>query len=194
MRLAPIAVFGLMLQLTATVGLDTLGGMERLCHSHVCERDFGGQWGEKGFASYNKGYEVALPEWRLFLNALDRLRNERNMAIMCLAHSQIRSYRNPEGDDYDRYTPDLHHRTWSVTHRWADMVIFCNYHIETERDGPRAKGAIGQQRTMCTEYHAAYEAKNRHGLPLEIDMGDNGSQAWKNLRDAMAKARKGGKK
>ena len=174
-----------------TLVVDTLGGMERLCHAHVCERDFNGQWGDQGFASYNKGYEVALPEWRMFLNALDRLRNERNMAIVCLAHSQIRSYHNPEGEDYDRFLPDLHNKTWAVTHRWADMVLFCNYQTQTVKEGSHAKGQGGQQRRMYTEYHPAYEAKNRHGLPLEIDMGKTGKEAWKRLKQALASARKG---
>ena len=37
------------------LALDALGGFERLCHEHVCRRDFGGDWGEKGFSSYQKG-------------------------------------------------------------------------------------------------------------------------------------------
>lgn len=175
-----------------TVVVDTLGGCERLCHTHVCERDFGGDWGEKGFASYQKGFEVSLPEWRLFLNALDKLRNERGMSIILLAHSLVRPFKNPEGEDYDRYVPDMHHKTWSLTHKWADMVVFMNYYVETvkERRGDKAKGRGGQHRIMYTEYTAAFEAKNRHGLPPEIDMGNSGKEAWANLTAAMAKARK----
>jgi len=168
--------------------LDTLGGMERLCHEYICQTQFKGDWGEKGFSSYARGYEVALPEWRLFLNALDKCR-VRGMSILALTHSIVKPYKNPEGEDYDRFTPDMHHKTWGLTHRWADMVLFLNYYVETvkERGDHKAKGRGGQQRTMYTEYHAAYEAKNRSGLPTEIDMGNNGNDAWNNLRTALRK-------
>ena len=171
--------------------IDTLGGLERLCHDFVCRNNFNGEWGEKGFAGYGRGYEVALPEWRLMLNALDDCRG-RGMSIMALTHSIVKPYKNPEAEDYDRFVPDMHHKTWSLTHRWADMVLFMNYYVEVAKDGLRAKGRGGQDRVMYTEYHAAYEAKNRSGLPSEIEMGDSGKQAWGNLKAALAEARKGG--
>ena len=166
--------------------IDTIGGLERLCHAHICLEFFRGDWCEKGFAGYQRGYEVALPEWRNLLNALDACRMK-GMSILCLTHSLVRPFKNPEGDDFDRYIPDLHHKTWNLTHRWADMVLFANYYIEITEDG---KGRGGQQRLLYTEYHAAYEAKNRSSLPPEVDMGDNGAEAWGNLREAL----KGGAK
>ena len=50
-----------------TLVIDTLNGAERLCHEHVCRRDFGGRWGRDGFTAYMTGYEVALADWRELL-------------------------------------------------------------------------------------------------------------------------------
>ena len=171
--------------------IDTLGGLERLCHDYVCRTHFYGDWGEKGFAGYQRGYEVALPEWRLLLNALDDCRDA-GISIMCLTHSIVAPFKNPEGEDYDRFAPDMHRKTWSLTHRWCNMVLFLNYHVEISKDGLRAKGRGGQDRVMYTEHHAAYEAKDRSALPNEIDMGNSGKEAWQNLKAAIAQARKGG--
>ena len=171
--------------------LDTLGGLERLCHDYICRIHFRGDWGEKGFAGYQRGYEVALPEWRLLLNALDDCRDA-GMSVMCLTHSVVAPFKNPEGEDYDRFVPDMHRKTWTLTHRWADMVLFLNYYVEVTTDGQRPKGRGGQNRIAYTEYHAAYEAKNRSGLPSEIDMGASGKEAWNNLKSAIEAARKGG--
>lgn len=168
--------------------IDTLGGIERLCHEFICRTQFNGEWGDKGFGGYQRGYEVSLSEWRLLLNALDDCRAA-GMSVMALAHSVIKPYKNPEGDDYDRFVPDMHHKTWSLSHRWADMVLFLNYYVEVTSDGNRSKGRGGQSRTMYTEYHAAYEAKNRSGLPTEIDMGGSGEEAWGNLKAAITEAR-----
>jgi hypothetical protein len=106
-----------------TLAIDAINGAERLCHEHVCQRDFGGNWARDGFTSFMAGYEVALADWRRLLDALDRLRAMRRMSILVLAHSKITPFRNPEGADYDRYAVDLHHKTWSLTHRWADLVL-----------------------------------------------------------------------
>lgn len=177
-----------------TLVIDTLGGLERLLHEYVCREQYKGDWGDKGFTSYARGYEVSLPHWRDFLNKLDRLRSDRTMSIIALAHSHVRPFKNPEGEDYDRYIVDMHPKTWAVTHKWADMILFANYYIqaEKERGQSRAKGKGGQIRFFNTEHHAAYDAKNRHGLPAEISMGDSGQDAWENLVTAIKDARKDG--
>lgn len=171
--------------------IDTIGNAERLCHEHVCNVEYNGEWGKKGFANYQQGFDVALAEWRLFLAALDRLRDKRGMALLLIAHTKVETFKNPEGADYDRYVPDVHKKTWALTHRWTDAVLFANFYVHVEQEkGERAKGHGGQQRILYTEYHAAYEAKNRFGLPPEIDMGNSGAEAWNNLKTAMAEARK----
>lgn len=172
-----------------TLVIDTLGGLERLCHEFVCRTEFKGVWGEKGFSGYARGYEVSLPHWREMLNKLDRLRQHRGIRILALAHSIVRPFKNPEGDDYDRYIADMHHKTWAVTHKWADMILFANYYVEIDDSGARTKGKGGQSRFFNTEYHAAYDAKNRHGLPPAIEMGASGTEAWTNLITAMTEAR-----
>ena len=75
----------------------------------------------------------------------------------------------------------MHHKTWGLTHKWADMVLFANFFVDTVKDGSRVKGIGGQERYLYTERHAAYDAKNRHGLPSEISMGRSGKEAWTNF-------------
>ena len=168
-----------------TLVLDTLNGVERLCHEHVCNRDYNGEWGKKGFTNYQQGYDVALADWRELLNLLDQVRT-RKIAVIALVHSKVSTFKNPEGGDYDRWTPDMHHKTWSLTHKWADIVCFANFYTEVNED---RKGKGGQQRFLYAVRHAAYDAKNRHGLPEEISMGDSGKEAWNNFIQAMRNAK-----
>ena len=175
------------------LAIDALGGFERMCHEYVCHRDFGGDWGEKGFVSYQRGYDIALATWKQFINALDGLRSERQMRIVLLAHAKISPFRNPEGPDFDRYNVDVHHKTWALTHRWADMVLFANYEVAfsaADETKKKAKARGGQTRIMHCEHHAAWDAKNRHNLPDEIDMGSSAAEAWANLVEAVKKGRK----
>jgi hypothetical protein len=79
-----------------TLVIDALNGAERLCHEHVCQRDFGGRWGRDGFTAYMTGYDVALADWRDFLNALDKLRAARRMGVLLLCHSRIAAFKTPK--------------------------------------------------------------------------------------------------
>jgi len=174
-----------------TLVIDTINGAERLCHEHVCQRDFGGNWGRDGFTSYMTGYDVALAEWRRLLDALDHLRKSRCMSILALAHSKITTFKNPEGSDYDRYTVDLHHKTWSLTHKWSDLVLFANFvaHIDTKKGDGKAKARGGSRRVIYTTRTAAYDAKNRHGLPDQIDAGRSAAETWANFAVALQSGR-----
>lgn len=175
-----------------TVVIDTLNGAESLCHNFVCHRDFSDDWGNKGFTSYNKGYEVSLPEWAKLLGELDRLRITRKMTVFCLCHTKVKPFKNPEGPDYDRYQPDVHEKTWGVSHKWADVVLFGNFDVTVhvdKADAKKGKGTGGNIRMMYTERHAAYDAKNRLGLPVEIEMGDSAAEAWSNFMAAVKSGR-----
>jgi len=172
-----------------TLVLDTMNGAERLLHDDVCQKKFDGDWGERGFLGYDRGPRMAIPEWVELLKKLDRLR-EKGMSILLLCHTAVSNFKNPEGPDYDRFVPAVNKATWAETHKWADMVLFGNF--ETLVDTAKAKDTKGkakggQTRLILTERHASYDAKNRHGLPPEIECGDTAEQAWANFVEALAK-------
>ncbi len=170
--------------------LDTINGAERLCAEHLCAEKFGGSW--ESFLAYGRGWDQMAQPWLDFLSMLDELRLLRRMAIVCLAHTKVTTFKNPEGDDYDRWTPDMNNRTWGLSHKWADVVLFGNHFTEAkkERGALKAKAKSSDARFLYTMRTAAFDAKNRVGLPPMISMGKDGKEAWGNLRSAMIEARK----
>jgi hypothetical protein len=180
-----------------TLVIDTLNGAERLCHEHVCTRDYKDEWGDHGFMGYMRGYEVSLADWRGLLTALDRLREKKRMGIIALVHTKVKTFKNPEGPDYDRYAPDMHDKTWSLSHKWSDCVLFGNFEVaftgvqENKKSGvSKGKAIGGNVRMMYTERHASYDAKNRLGLPIEIEMGNSPEEGWANFVVALKFGRK----
>lgn len=175
------------------LALDAMGGLERLCHNEVCRREFSNEWGDRGFGSYQKGFEVSLSDWRHFINALDRLRDERQIGVIIVGHSKVKPFKNPAGPDYDRFIVDVHEKTWAMTCKWAEMVLFINYEIQFakgDQSKQKAKATGGQFRVAYTENDAAYEAKNRHNLPPEIALGNGGpAKAWEALSNALKQGR-----
>ena len=172
-----------------TLVIDTVGGLEQLCAEYICTKQFRGDWGEKGFSGFGRGWESCVPEWRNLINLLDRIRIKQGMQVLMLGHSQVKTFKNPEGPDYDRYVPELHHKIWAATSKWADLVLFGNFFVEVQEDGLKHKGKGGQLRYLYPISTAAYEAKNRHGLTDEIPMGAGGQEAYANLITAITKAK-----
>lgn len=180
-----------------TLVLDTANGAERMLHEYVCQRDFDGDWGERGFAGYQRGYEVALADWRMFLTSLDELRKEKGMTIFFLIHTRVKTFKNPGGADYDRYMPEMHEKTWGLTKGWLDNILFGNFEVLVKTgtkitdSGKKGKAAEVSQRVVYTNSdNPVFDAKNRMGLPEEIEMGDSAEQGWKNLAGALRDSRK----
>lgn len=181
-----------------TLVIDTANGAERLCHEFICERDFSGEWGDKGFTGYMRGFEVSLAEWRMFLNSLDELRKEKAMTIFFLMHAKVKTFKNPSGLDFDRYMPELHEKTWTLTKGWLDCILFGNLEVSvhsSKRDAsdPLKKGKaadLSPRIIYANSNNATYDAKNRLGLPDEIECGETAKEAWTNLAKAIIAGRK----
>jgi len=171
-----------------TIAIDALNGFERMCHERVCQRDFKGDWGEKGFTSYQKGYDVAVTDWLQMMIALDRIR-EKGTSILMLAHVQVRPFGNPLGADYDRYVVDVHKKTWGVTLKWADAVLFGNF--KSVIDAKTGKAVGRTDRRLFTERRDGYDAKNRYGMPEFLDIPADPTKVWSTVWDSIT-AKRGG--
>jgi len=165
------------------IGFDALNGIERLCHEHVCRRDYNNDWGDTGFASYQKGYDTALTDWIGLLAKLDKLK-DKGITIVLTSHYQIKDFKNPVGADFDKYIADLHKKTWSLTHRWADAVLFGTFLTivdKVDTKGKKGKGIGGTERVLYTEHRDTFDAKNRYGMPDVIEIPEDPSQIWNTI-------------
>lgn len=152
-----------------TLVLDTLDWAEPLVWASICKRD--NQPNIEAYG-YGKGYQAALDEWRVFLAALERLRERRGMHVVLLAHAWIKPFKNPEGDDYDRWELKLHAKAGGLLKEWCDAVLFANYETFAEKDSKtkRVKGVSTGSRLIYTNRTAAYDAKNRFSLPDSLPL------------------------
>lgn len=150
-----------------TLVVDTVDWVEPLIHAHVCKLAGKAAIEDIGFG---KGYVAALDHWRSFLARLDALRDRKNLNVILLAHTAIRTFTNPEGDNFDRYELKVHKGAAGLMKEWCDAVLFARREIATAKDGSKAKAFSDGQRVLHTEWAAAYDAKNRYGLPPSIPL------------------------
>jgi hypothetical protein len=89
-----------------------------------------------------------------------------------VAHSTIKKTSPPdETDGYDRWELKLTRQTAPLFKEWADLLLFCNYKTKLiEGSDGRKKATGGKTRVMYAERCAAWDAKNRYGLPAEMPM------------------------
>lgn len=165
-----------------TLVLDAMNGFERLCHEHVCQVEFNGDAGDKGFMSFHKGYAISVTHWMQFLNRLERI-NQRGIMIMCLDHVQVKTHQNPLGADFDKYMTACHPKTMDATGKWADAILFGNYVtiVDTEKGKKKGKGIGGTQRVIYTQQCDAFQAKNRYNMPECIEIPDDHEHVWSTI-------------
>jgi hypothetical protein len=152
-----------------TVVLDTVDWIETLLWTYVCERDKKTDIEAYGFG---KGYVAALSEWRLLVAALDRLTMRRGMNVILLAHCWIKPFKNPEGDDFDRYELKLNGKAAGFLKEWPKAVLFANHETLVAKDDKtkRVRGVSTGARLIYTERTAAYDAGTRYPLPPSLPL------------------------
>jgi hypothetical protein len=166
-----------------TLAVDSLDWLEPLVWKHVVESS-GAKTIEEVGGGYGKGYVAALDEWRRFLAALEYLQRAQGMHVVLVAHSFIKAFRNPEGDDFDRYTVKLHDKAAALCREWCEGVYFAQFETFAAKDkAKRVKGVSTGARLLHTQRTAAFDAKDRYGLPDRIPLD------WSEFETAAARAR-----
>ncbi len=171
-----------------TLVIDSLDHFEPMVWKELCDTYIGSK-GEtydsiEGF-SYGKGYTESLDLWRTFLDGMNALRNEKDMAVILIAHSQVKRFESPTTASYDRYQIKLHKLASDLVQESVDCVLFADYKtvIQKEDKGfgnTKNRGVSTGQRFLFTEETPGYVAKNRFSLPPEIPL------SWQAFSDALA--------
>jgi hypothetical protein len=152
-----------------TVVLDTADWLEKLIWSKVCEDHGVSSIEDIGWA---KGYKFAMRHWGKIIDGFNRLR-KRGMAIVVLAHNEIKRFNPPDGEGYDRYQIKLHHTAAETLEEWADCVLFANYQTYVDVKSKKVVNAANPTRVIYTSDRPAWRAKTRYALPDTLPLDFN---------------------
>jgi hypothetical protein len=155
-----------------TCVIDTVDWFEGLLHDHVCKAN---NWKTIDEPDFGKGTTAAIDEWRVAMRLLDDIRLKRGMNILVLAHSWVKTFKNPLGVDFDRYELKLRPKTSALWKEWAEDILFANYDTMVVKDkgtrGAKTRGSLDEEpRYLYTVRRAPYDAGNRHSLPHRLDL------------------------
>ncbi|MBS0289296.1 MAG: ATP-binding protein [Proteobacteria bacterium] len=153
-----------------TLVLDSLDWAERLCIDGICQ--------QKKINSivdlpYGNGYVEVAKQFERLVRGLDLL-YKKGMHVILIAHAQIKTFNNPEFENYDRYQLKLYEKVASIFKQWCDCLLFANFETFVSEAGDGFhKRHIAQSygtRVLYTEHRAAFDAKNRYQLPFKMEL------------------------
>lgn len=162
-----------------TVVLDSVDWLENLIVQEVNTK-----FDAKDLA-YGKGAVIAADYLRKALDGFSALRDTKGMAVILLAHCQIKRFDSPEVEPFERYMPKLQDRSSALVQEWSDIVLFTNFKTIVKRedvgfDKKVSRGITTGERMMYTVESPAYLAKNRFSLPNAMPL------AWAELEKALS--------
>ena len=149
-----------------TLVVDTADWLEKRLSEHLCRKANKESIEEFG---YGKGWVLLAEEFARFLTSLDALL-ARGMHVVFLAHATVRKFEAPDqAGSYDRFELKLSKQVAPLLKEWADVVLFATFVTRTvEKDSGKLRAVGGKERVLFANHTAAFDAKNRHGLPDKL--------------------------
>lgn len=149
-----------------TLVIDTLDWMEALLIQNICDKEKKKSIEDFGFG---KGFVKLEEETRKLTKGLDMI-IDKGIAVYLLAHAKIEKFNDPElHEPLDRWQMKCHKKTTQIYKEWADAVIFANH----DRQVVEGKAVGGYSRRVWATHSAARDAKNRYGIPDNIELDFN---------------------
>lgn len=153
-----------------TVVLDTLDWLEPLIWDRVCDRNRVSSI-EDVRGGFGKGYVDANHEWEKLLDGLTALRDKKDMFVIMIAHSDIKTINDPQVAAYDSNILKLNKRAAALCTEYPDIVGFVSFQVlNTTDDDKRTRGVTTGRRILSLSPKPAFTAKNRFHMPDEITL------------------------
>lgn len=150
-----------------TLVLDTADRTEGMLTEHICK-----VYNQKSIESfgYGKGYTYLVEEWQKLMEAFNRC-IAAGIHVTVIAHARQRKIELPDqSGSFDHWEMKLSKQVAPLLKEWADLLLFLNYKTYVVSTDNNTKKAQGGKRVMYTSHNPVWDAKNRHGLPDELEM------------------------
>ena len=152
-----------------TLVIDTIDRAEEMLIDLLCNENHVPSI-EKIGGGYGKGYtETAERLKKDLLLRLDRV-IAKGVNVVLLAHAAMRKFEAPDSAQYDRWELKVTKKSAPMIREWSDILLFANYDVMVVEEKGKAKAKGAGRRVMYANHHSTYDAKNRYGLPDEMEL------------------------
>jgi hypothetical protein len=165
---AAVSQLGLEKHQFKTVVIDTADWAERSLVEDTLKKE--GKRSIEDFG-FGKGWVLVGERFSELLHGCDRLIGL-GINVVFVAHSIVKRTTPPDQTDgWDRYELKCSKQVSALLREWCDLLLFATFEtrLVAGKDG-RTRATGGKNRVMFAERSAAFDAKNRFGLPEKIPM------------------------
>jgi Cdc6-like AAA superfamily ATPase len=149
-----------------TLVIDSLDKLEILLQEYICKRE---DWKNLDTPGYGKGYTTLGPEWKIFLEKLDKLRSKRNMTIVGICHSAVNQFDDPSTESYSQFDLNLHKKARPFICAEFDAIFFMKQDVQVKDDKSGKRSiAEGSNKMIFFEGRPSWIAKNRYNMPMKM--------------------------
>jgi hypothetical protein len=155
--------------------VDSVTALEKKIWADLCTESNTNSIEDVG-GGYGKGYTQSLEFIDKFIRNLQKLRDQRGMGIILIAHTKTQTINPPDKASYDQYVLNINNKIGDYIHTQADIVAYCELEqmIKQEDTGfGRAQGTSVETGNRILHCYSSkkYTSKNRYGIksPLPMD-------------------------
>lgn len=155
-----------------TLVIDTVDMLENVAEVEILK----GKPDRISMATVDGGFGAGYKKMaKMFLDVREKylspIRDEKGMNIILLAHAGMEKIEDPISmTSYDNFYPQMDKRVRPIFENWVSAILFMNYVLYKTESSSGREYAIGEgARRIFTEERPSHQAKNRYGLPYEMD-------------------------
>jgi hypothetical protein len=166
-----------------TLVIDSLDWLEPLIEAHVLKGQ-AGKTMNSAHGGYSKAYDISNTLWRELMGRLDKLRNDRGMNIIVIAHSKVEHKFEPTTQStYDRYCLQLYKTSAALWRQYLDSLFFFGFEMVVGRTSQtETKTVTTGKRLLYPILTSGFDAKNRYNMVSPVDL----SLTWQQFADMVA--------
>lgn len=157
-----------------TLVIDSVDEIQNLKNKQICETE---QVEDVLSLGYGRGTGPLRSYFNSFRERLSEAR-EAGYIVIVIAHSLVSTFKDPIGDDYNRYIMNLDEKISPKIKDWSDITLFINQKPVVKNTGEKSFGKEikkvlskdAPERIIYTEERPGFLAKNRYSLPPQMTL------------------------
>lgn len=118
---------------------------------------------------WQAGLKVAVNWWGHLLGLVDEIM-ARGKHVVFTCHATRRKFKNPGGEDFDRWSPSVDERAAVMLRNKAEAVLFAQQVAGIEFHYGKKRAKLAEDRVLETRRTAGWDAKNRINLPQQLPL------------------------
>jgi len=165
-----------------TLVLDTVTQYNILLEGDVLARDPKAKSINQALGGYGAGHGAVANEHKLLRDLCERLKQEKGMDIVFIAHTEIETITPPDSDAYNYYTIRMNKKSIMHYSDNVDMVAHVQLQnfVRKEEDKNFGRAVSDGSRVIVCHASPSSICKNRYGIDQEIPFA-KGSNPLKNI-------------